>query len=226
MKDLDNAITIEVIKAFQLAWNESIKDYTSRMINSEHTLQAAIYHHLRQSLRDGFQVFTEAVIYLPESVMNETGKSKVVIDLLVCHQQIIIAAIEIKYSPRSAPSVNSIKKDILSLSRITSRLRRDDRVSIEIPRFLSSGPETMSLSISPFRKLIFASYCKKDDKKFQNSIFEKSNFWKKFRPDNGYWQKTGSMPKNLGVALALTDEETSSANSHFYGGPFDRLSGT
>ena len=100
MSASDNAITSEVLRAFQSAWSDSTKDYAARLINSEHTLQAAVYHHLRCTLRHEFSVFTEAVIRLPDGIAEETKKGKVIVDLLVCHQAEIVAAIEIKYTPR------------------------------------------------------------------------------------------------------------------------------
>lgn len=121
MSTTDNAITTEVLQAFQSAWSKSTRDYAARRINSEHTLQAAVYHHLRSSLRDEYSIFTEAVIRLPDGTNEETSKSKVVVDLLVCHQEEIIAAVEIKYMPRSSPTIESVRKDVLSLSRVTNR---------------------------------------------------------------------------------------------------------
>jgi len=213
----DNAITSEVIRAFQSAWIESTKDYAARLINSEHTLQAAVYHHLRCTLRQDFSVFTETVIRLQDGVADETKKSKVIVDLLVCHQAEIVAAIEIKYTPRGAPTAESARKDVLSLSRIKNRRSLADRVSIEIPRFRNSESDALILSISPLRKLIFAAYCK------QNSpTLQKSQFWLNFCPSSGYWRDSRSMPKNLGVALAQTDEK-GMAECDFYGGPFERL---
>jgi hypothetical protein len=217
MNASDNAITSEVIRAFQSAWSKSTKDYAARLINSEHTLQAAVYHHLRCMLRHEFSVFTEAVIRLPDGVAEETKKGKVIVDLLVCYEAEIVAAIEIKYTPRGAPTIESARKDVLSLSRITNRRRIADRVFIEMPRFRSCGADALVLSISPLRKLIFAAYCKQNSPSLQ-----KSQFWLNFRPSTGYWQDSGSMPKNLGVALAQADEK-GAAQCDFYGGPFERL---
>ena len=217
MNTSDSVVTTEFIWAFNTAWRKSTKDYSDRIINSEHTLQSSVYHHLRSALRDDFRVFTEAVIQLPESVAAESEKRKIIVDLLVCYKKEIVAAIEIKYTPRGMPATDSVRKDILSLSRITNRLRLIDRVSVEMPRFRSSESAALVLSISPIRKLIFAAYCSKDSIGIQ-----KQEFWGNFRPSIGYWKESMSMPKNLGVALSHADDQ-GEAECEFYGGPFDRV---
>ena len=218
MAIVDTPTTTEFLLAFQKAWLNSTKDYAALRINSEHTLQAALYHHLRLALPDGFSIFTEAVIRLPEQTANETGKQKVVVDLLVSHARQIVAAIELKYTPRGRPAESAVKKDLLSLSRVTNRRDTKDRVAIEMPRFRSEDADVLELSIAPQRKLVFAMYCKQEA-----SEFDERKFWTWSKPDTGYWADAKLQPRNLGVALARADKK-GSAECEYFGGPFDRLS--
>lgn len=219
MPIIDTEDTDRVLRAFQSAWSWSISDYEQRRINSEHTLQSSIYHYLRASLPENYDVYTEAVIRLSEAATEMQSKRKVVVDLLVCLEREIIAAIELKYTPRGAPTLESLKKDVRSLSCITNRRNLENRVAIEMPRFRSSDGDSLRLSISRHRKLILAAYFNGRE----NCALSEGSFWRELRPEAGeYWSNFGHSPKDLGVALARTDD-SGRADPCYFGGPFERL---
>jgi hypothetical protein len=220
MSVIDTAVTEQVLRAFQSAWSKSIADYALRRLNAEHTLQSALYHHLRCELPADFNIYTEAVIRLSESAVEEAEKRKVVVDLLICDGTVIVAAIEIKFTPRGMPTIASLKKDVSSLSCISNRRNLEHRVSIEMPRFRSRDSDSLRLSILTHRKLIIAAYF--DGR--EASALSSDSFWAEVKPDSGYWKDSAERPKNLGVALARTDD-SGQATAHFFGGPFERLAG-
>ena len=166
-----------------MAWTKTMDDYCGRTLNGEHSLQASLYHHLRGCLPSGFRVFCEAVVHFGTNTAADAGKDKAVVDLLVEHQSKVIGAIEIKFTPRGEPADEDIYKDLLSLSTLTSRRANADRVRIEMPRFRSASNESLTLSILPQRKLIFAAYCSDEALNF-----DKASFWSNpRRPTIGYW---------------------------------------
>ena len=220
MTTRDTPSTSLVLFAFQLAWRRTIEDYEQRQINAEHCLQASLYRHLKNSLPSAFSVFSEAVVRLGENAINETGKQKVVIDLLVCEHRTIVAAIEIKYTPRGEPNPDNVRKDLTSLSHITNRHRHADRVKIEMPRFRQTDNDTLELSILSQRKLIFAAYCSDDSKNL--SIQSVNSFWSNFQPHQGYWKNTSTFPPNLCISLAAAGED-GTAKPVFFGPAFDRI---
>lgn len=201
-----------------MAWTKTLVDYCGRTLNGEHSLQACLYHHLRRCLPSGFRVFCEAVVHFGPNMARDAGKDKAVVDLLVEHESKVIGAIEIKFTPRGEPAAEDIRKDLVSLSTLTSRRASADRVRIEMPRFRSASNESLALSILPQRKLIFAAYCSDEALNF-----DKESFWSNpRRPTIGYWAERTKLPPNFGVALAKTTLEPS-AEPLFFGPPFERL---
>ena len=218
MNEFDNATTTAALQSFKLAWQESVNDYERRRINSEHTLQASLYHHLRQCLADDFVVYTEAVVRLPKT---ESQKSKVVLDLLICAGTEIIVGIELKYAPRAMPGLDGLSKDIRSLSLLRNRRSRADRVSVEMPRYRSHDSESMLFTISPRRKVLLGVYCQAE-----LNDFGSSDWWCSVRPgEDNFWASAPVMPPNLGVAVAGTSPDGTAA-CHYLGGPFLRLATT
>lgn len=215
MNPLDSVTTTTALMAFKQAWQKSTADYAQRKLNSEHTLQASIYHHLRQELPDDFVVYTEAVVRLPESDLP--GKKKVVLDLLICHGTEIIAAVELKYKPRGIPVSDALRKDIKSLSLIRNRRSSADRVAIEMPRFRSTSSDEMTLTISPLRKLILGVYCQAE-----LSPFEPGDWWRDVRPGEDFWSDDPNLPRNLGIAVAGCASD-GTAQCSYQGGPFQRI---
>jgi hypothetical protein len=217
MDTIDNPITTSVLVAFQKAWDQSTHDYAQRQLNGEHTLQAALYHYLRSELTDEYIVYSEAVVNWSEGSADDIQKRKVVIDLLICRQSEIIVGIELKFTPRGQPTAESLKKDVLSLSRISNRRNKNDRVAIEMPRFRNTDADALVLTIAPLRKLVIAVYCKQE-----SSMMSADNFWSSVQPLEGYWKGVPAMPKQLGVALARTDQ-SGTATCEYFGGPFNSL---
>ena len=214
----DTPETSSFLRAFSMAWTKTLDDYCGRTLNGEHSLQASLYHHLRGCLPSGFRVFCEAVVHFGPNMARDAGKDKAVVDLLVEHECKVIGAIEIKFTPRGEPADEDIYKDLISLSTLTSRRAYADRVLIEMPRFRSASNESLTLSILPQRKLIFAAYCTDDARDF-----DKESFWNDDRrPDIGYWAGRTKLPPNFGVALAKTTLKPS-AEPVFFGPPFERL---
>jgi hypothetical protein len=219
MPAVDTASTTVALQSFQAAWLKSIDDYAQRKLNSEHTLQAALYHHLLSALPPGFRVYTEAVIRLSESTVEESERRKVVVDVLVCEEAEVILAAELKFVPRGVPTLDALRKDVRTLSCITNRRNLADRVAIEMPRFRSLDADSLRLKVPPYRKLILAVYF---DGRPEHALSNDS-FWTSVRPEAGsYWSDFGEQPKNLGVALAVTND-SGGASAHYFGGPFDRL---
>ena len=213
----DTPATTTALRAFQLAWQKVVDDYTQREINSEHCLQAALYRHLRNILPNSFKIYAEAVVRLSKNGKADTGKSNVVMDLLVCENITIVAAIELKYTPRTEPNAEKVKKDLTSLAHISNRKKLDDRVKIEMPRFRLSDGETLELNIATQRKLIFAAFCSDE-----GTSLSEANFLQNFRPDTGYWKNIKKLPPNLCVALART-ADTGKASPIYYGPAFERI---
>lgn len=218
MSKRDTEETTIALRSFQSAWLKAIDDYASRDINSEHCLQSSLYRHLKNILPNEFHVYVEAVVRHGNE--GEPKKEKVVVDLIVCHKNVITLGIELKYIPRGKPESADIKKDISSLFHITAKKLHEDRVSIEMPRFLSADKLALELQIAPQRKLIFAAFCMKE----AEDMWEK-NFWKKLELDEldtGYWKRKNSFPPNFCVALAQT-ADNGKASPMFFGPAFDRL---
>lgn len=108
----DDKGIVEFLFAFRSAWEECKDDYHERRLNSEHTLQSALYFHLRRKLDSSYVLHTEMVVRLGGSDKNIKNKS--VIDLVVSRRQEIdgplevVAAIEVKFTPRGCPIKSSI----------------------------------------------------------------------------------------------------------------------
>lgn len=192
-----------------------VMDYVQRRINGEHGLQSSLYFHLRRLLRPNFRVFPEAVVLLGQTGQDDLSKNRVVIDLLVELQGEVVGAVEIKFTPRGEARDLDIQKDLTSLAFLTNRRASSDRVVIDMPRYRGKDPEQFRLGILPQRKLIFAAYCQDDA-----SYAAEANFWKHpRRPTTGYWRDRMSMPKHLGVALAITSD--TDPKPIFFGRPLD-----
>lgn len=214
-RDFDDATTTTVLRSFQQAWQASADDYALRRINSEHTLQASLYHHLRRGLADDFVVYTEAVVRLPKGALE---KSKFVLDLLICKGTEIIAGVELKYTPRAIPALDTLRKDVHSLSLLRNRRSREDRVTVEMPRFRSQDAQSMLFTISRRRKLLLGVYCQAE-----LAEFDSGDWWGNVKPQgDNLWAAASASPPNLGVAVAGTKSD-GTATCSFLGGPFLRL---
>jgi len=109
----------KVWKALQRAWKNTIEeDYnTSKVLGSEHHLQAAFYSRLKQeiwAIHPDWKIFVEPKIRLPD-----TAKSTVFPDIIICNTNTLICVIELKYAPRVRISqVKGHQKDIQTLSTL------------------------------------------------------------------------------------------------------------
>ena len=165
----------KVLAEFRIAWRASTEDYRQRLINSEHTLQASLYFHLRNALGPGSEderycIYTEAVIRRRGSdayALADAAWEKVFVDLAICREsgngaipnRTLLVAIELKFKPMIRPSAAAIHKDLHRLSRVSLRRNTENQAVIEMTRYAGPGnPEALEVSISPQRRLILGIY--------------------------------------------------------------------
>lgn len=209
------------------AWKAACADYDSRILNSERCLQASFYFHLRNNLnrRVGYVIFVEATVTLPH-IAEDEGASlgaragrRIAIDTLVCKDNRILIAIELKYAPRGFPSRDGIRKDLLSLSRIRNHSAKAKRVEIEIARHHEANTgNRLVLNISPHAKMLLGIFCRAPDVPQQAG-----EFWDLHRPTEGPWsRRVMGTPPRLGLCFGYAPEPGSgkSAIVHFVGQPF------
>lgn len=218
MKQYDTESTDQVLLIFKAAWLKSIEDYKKRKINSEHCLQASIYRHLVNEFPETYTVYAEAVVKLSEATKLSDEKTVAKIDLLICRNHDVVAAIEIKYIPRDKPKIKCVRKDLTSLSCISKRRDLGERCFIEIPRFRNEDSDVLALNVLSQRKLIFAAFCAEESTSMQPAAF-----WKAHRPQTGYWERHESYPKNLCVAIAYANKN-GEARTNFFAPGFARIS--
>ncbi len=205
---------VVVLSAIKYAWKKTMRDYKEFRLNSERCLQSSLYHHLRLRLPNEFRIYIEPVVKFADGQGNECKTRKIAIDTLICKDKSIVAAIEIKFAPLRKPGNLAIGKDLLSLSRVTNRKARSDRVSIELPRHRNSGIKTPKLEIAKDVLLIFAAYCTDE-----STDFTAQTFWKAYKPEAGSWAMKRQLPQRLAVMLAKT-KDNSEVKEHFFGKPF------
>ncbi len=210
-----------VYQAFKKAWSACRNDYDDGRVNAEHTLQAALYFHLRSGLDcfEKYVVLTELKGNLSDSQKTVSGKFRDVLDLVVARRVPnekggrleILAAIELKYLPRSVPSDEAIRKDLTSLSRVWRSKDSASRSDYKVERF--NGPSTR-VDVLNERVLIYGFFAERGAAK---DLCEK--FWYGNRiPDSGRWQKVGRPPK-LVVAHCLTAIGAPSPSEVGFDGP-------
>ncbi|MDT8990713.1 hypothetical protein RQP54_07520 [Curvibacter sp. APW13] len=207
----DDEDTSAFLSAFQVAWKNCTTDYQSRLVNSEHTLQSALYFHLRNALDPKhFVLYTEMVVRLGEDD-NET-KNKSVIDLVVSRRLVdsnqleVIGAIEVKFTPRGCPVKHAVEKDLRSLSVIRNRRSSEHRANLNVERF--AGDETQVL-IHRGRKMVIAALI---DSKHKDRFDQHCN-------DGIEKVWGGRHPKNLVTAIAYSNGPIATDVS---GAPIDR----
>lgn len=105
------------------AWRRAIQtDYSDQRINSERSLQAALWSQLNQVLpRNTRRLFVEPRVEL--NIRQQTHHFYP--DLVICNTQTVIAVIELKYQPRVRPSY---RKDLRTLAML-ARYRHQVQVS-------------------------------------------------------------------------------------------------
>jgi hypothetical protein len=94
------------------AWKKTCRDYDVGRINSERTLQAVLFGHLRADVPE-CSIFCEPQVSLSES-------QKAIPDLLVVNDTHVVAAIELKFVPHRFPV---FEKDVDKLRRFGALLQ-------------------------------------------------------------------------------------------------------
>ena len=109
------------------SWKRCIaNDYKKQRINSERSLQAALWHHIYYNLKPHMRLFIEPTLIM------ESGK-KVRPDIIICNSRNIISIMEIKYLPRAKPIY---KNDINKLAAVAESGQSGHAISIANNRFL------------------------------------------------------------------------------------------
>jgi hypothetical protein len=208
--ETENAVRTTVA-AFKNAWKATISDYSKKKINSERCLQAALYFHLRKRLSSAY------VIYIEPAVRIGSGE-KLFIDTLICRENTVLLAAELKYKPKHYPSKKNVASDLQKLMRFRNRRSKEDQVKVELRRYLAAeDDETIALSIAPNRRIVFASYCR-DGVGSMNA----DSFWVAHRP----WLKRGRKkvtPPRLLVCLAKACNDGTAKPEFFGRGDMDPL---
>ena len=203
-------------------------DYDLRRVNSEHTLQANLYHHLLRLLppTGEYRVFTEVTMHAKRYESPSEGLRRV-IDLLVVHKSAgedlstVIAAIELKYIPRGVPGFESVQKDLESLELVSMRREDESRVKLPFERFQADETDGKEeFKVAAQRKLIFACVFSGSDPR--SSEFTEELFWTTFKLDSWRGRARSKLPDNLFVATGKT-QAVGQSLSGFFGPPIDRL---
>lgn len=129
------------------AWQKAIEiNYSGQRINSERSLQAAVWSELNEMFMDtARRLFIEPTIVTNTSGSDgTTSKNKRTPDIVICNSREIIAVLELKYQPRAKPTY---KKDLETLALIS---KARDEVAISNNRFrgIKSDARTYKLSSS------------------------------------------------------------------------------
>lgn len=216
MSRIPSPLVQRALHGIRQAWTACCEDYSVRKLNSERSLQAAFYYHLRTALDKDYRIFVEARVLLKaaEGSEEETDKS-IFIDTLVCSaDKQVLVAVELKYTPRSRPGTNAARKDLESLSRMRNHL--DKRIMIELVRHGGTAEgDRYPLKVSPDARMVLAMFIAKRKK-----AFDVNEFWSGHVPTAGAWKtRTQKLPPRLGVCVALAGSET--AEPYCLGRPFE-----
>ena len=181
--------------AFIDSWCESMLDYAHKRINSEKCFQAILFSSIRNKLSAEYTIYVEATIWLPD------GRRQY-IDLLICRQNLVVAAIELKYKPKAELSKIGMYSDLEKLLNLRNYKSRSARIAVEVKRFLGkSKTERETFLFAPNRRIIFAGYCRAD------KIADKTDsFWKAHRSAlSGPASRRNTIPPKLMICLARTE---------------------
>jgi hypothetical protein len=103
------------------AWHQSIRqDYEGSRINSERSLQASLWSHLKDELSPT----TRRMFIEPRMTVGRTNQQVRYPDIVICNTRQVIGIIELKYLPRAQPSW---RKDLLTFQWI-----EDNRTTITV----------------------------------------------------------------------------------------------
>ncbi|MBN8475709.1 hypothetical protein [Sulfuritalea sp.] len=124
-----NVCRPKIWKAVKKVWSDTIRENYNRSheLNSEHSLQAALYARLKPEIADispNLTIFVE-----PKIRLGREAKAVVFPDILICNIRslTLICAIELKYKPRvtGAAIKKALAKDIktlLALANVNSSI--------------------------------------------------------------------------------------------------------
>lgn len=206
----------QVLQGVRTAWEACCKDYGELALNSERCLQAAFYHHLRQTFPKGagFWICVEARVSVPQ-VPSDDGQPRpsrrVFIDTLVCRDDKVLLAIELKYKPRAAPGRAAVIKDLTSLSHMRNQVIDGKFLTVELARHTSSrAREGIKLRVLPDARMLLGI--------FASAAYVADLTEETFRaahplPDGIRWStdKAKRLPPKLGLCLAAAAGETATA---------------
>lgn len=94
--------------------------YEEQLVNSERSLQAVMFHELREQFKANgkrsYTIFIEPRLVLPAN--GKVADSVRVPDLVVCNDDRVIGIIELKFRPRGRPGST---KDLRTFSELVTR---------------------------------------------------------------------------------------------------------
>ena len=147
------------------AWTECIdEDYCNQRINSERSLQAALWSHLNQLLSKNRRLFLEPGI----TIRTQNGPKKLFPDIVVCNSREVVSVIELKYLPRAQPRY---KKDMETLSLIAENRQQ---VIIANDRFRGAEKDSNKYALSKNILFVWAGVHAKE-KVETNTLFSLSH---------------------------------------------------
>ena len=145
MKAIRRAPLARIISA---AWRAVVSgSYCSGRLNSEHSLQAAMFAELDLRFREPDQ--PQRRILIEPAVIIESTDALVYPDLVICNAREAVCFIELKYTPRAIPDT---QKDMRSLTAIAGNAN----VSVTNERFLGAGPQPKEFFIAPNALFVWA----------------------------------------------------------------------
>ena len=127
------------------AWRRCIEiDYTNQRINSERSLQAAMWSRLNAALpKRTRRLFIEPSFRIP----TPSGEKRVMPDIVICNTKEVISVIELKYRPKAKPLY---RKDIETLAAIA---RHRKQIEISNSRFRGSEKDATVYAMS--KRILF-----------------------------------------------------------------------
>lgn len=145
-------------------WDEVIAtDYANQRVNSERSLQAAVWAGLNKRLPPR----TRRLFVEPSFVVGEEETSRRVCpDLVICNSRRVIAIIEVKYEPRRAPSV---RKDLRTLQSLA---KHGERMSLTNARYLGDAEESKTYQLTEKTIFIWAGVYRGGDSTMQPLAIE------------------------------------------------------
>lgn len=210
------------VRTFSESWCDAALAYDEGRINSERCLQSFLYHGLMKRFADkkDYTIFIESRINLTKtSAINP--KKRRYIDTVIAYQapnseqkkskKQVVLAIEIKYTSRGKPRIDSIKKDFASLSYML-----DSKTTVDIERILGGKDELIVTSKTRIAfGVFFAAFSDFDVNK---KIFDRYKPDEKHQPTErwsrlieGNWRER-TLPANLYIFGAQTYDKSNGSD--------------